>query len=386
MHRRNALAVTLAVVLCLAGGSTRAVILLGTGNPAANTTAPAGELAGSGWQYQGTFGGFLGTPVAPQFFITAKHVGFQSSTFVNNGTSYDVLQGYGDPFSDLILWRVSGTFATFAPLVTAGHEPGQPLVVIGRGTQRGGEVIRDGQLRGWFWGGGDGVQRWGQNVVTRIVNGGPLNQYVFAAFDQTGGPNEAHLSVGDSGGAVFVREDSIWKLAGISYAVDGPFFTDQFGNGQFFGAVFDARGFYYRTGQNQFSIITGAAPVPSGFYASRIASKLGWIYNVVDPNGDVNANGISNRLEYARSLNLPAPEGPGAPGVAREGNALAFSYRRVVGGGAPQFTVQQSTDLLTWTNITPPETIVAVAENVQTVKALVPMTGTRIFLRLAINP
>jgi hypothetical protein len=135
-----------------------------------------------------------------------------------------------------VIWQVAGTFPTFAPLVTGGSETGQPLVVIGRGTQRGGEVFRDGQLRGWFWGGGDGVQRWGQNVVTSVVNDGPLNQYVFAEFNQTGGANEAHLSVGDSGGAVFIRESGVWKLAGISYAVDGPFFNDGFGNGGFFGA------------------------------------------------------------------------------------------------------------------------------------------------------
>jgi hypothetical protein len=85
-------------------------------------------------------------------------------------------------------------------------------------------------------------------------------------------------------------------------------------------------------------------------------------------------------------LNLPAPEGPGVPTVVREGNALAFTYRRVIGEGAPQFVVQKSDNLWAWTNIAPAETVVAVSENVQTVKASVPMTGTRMFLRVAINP
>jgi len=56
---------TLACFLCGAPLVSRAVILYRTADPAANTTAPAGDLAGSGWQFEGIFGGFLGTPIAP---------------------------------------------------------------------------------------------------------------------------------------------------------------------------------------------------------------------------------------------------------------------------------------------------------------------------------
>jgi hypothetical protein len=55
--------------------TAQAVILLDTGDPNFNTTAPTGELAGSGWQYEGLWVSFLGTAVASNFFITAKHVG-----------------------------------------------------------------------------------------------------------------------------------------------------------------------------------------------------------------------------------------------------------------------------------------------------------------------
>ncbi len=126
--------------------------------------------------------------------------------------------------------------------------------------------------------------------------------------------------------------------------------------------------------------------MPSGFYASRIASKLGWIYRVVDPTGDVNGNGISNRIEYALSLNRPPPEGPGAPTAAREGSSLAMTYRRLTGPGAPPSAVEKSDNLQTWTVVTPPETILAINEDVQTVKASVPMTGTSMFLRVRIGP
>src|SRR5438445_814414 len=53
--------------------SASAVIFVSTGDPAFNTTAPTGEYAGSGWDLQGTWlTDFLGTPIAPQYFITAK--------------------------------------------------------------------------------------------------------------------------------------------------------------------------------------------------------------------------------------------------------------------------------------------------------------------------
>ncbi|MGI8819539.1 MAG: hypothetical protein ACR2ID_01495 [Chthoniobacterales bacterium] len=375
-----------ATFLALTGA--RGVVLLGDGNPATNTTAPTGDLAGSGWQYEGGFGGFLGTPIAPEFFMTAKHVSGASSVFNYLGTNYDLLQRYSDPFSDLSIWQVNGTFPSFAPLYTSGAEAGQPLVVMGRGTQRGAAVSRGGTLRGWAWGTGDGVERWGQNIVSDIVADGTLNQYVYATFDQEGGPNEAHLSSGDSGGAVFIRDGLVWKLAGINYAVDGPFFSDASGGGGFDGALFDARDFYYQDGYNppHFSLITGKRPVPSGFYASRIASKLGWIYSVIDPNGDVDGNGISNLTDYAHSLNLAGPIGPGAPIVAREGSALTITYRRLVRANAPASIIEKSNDLRMWAAATPTETILRVDEDVQTVKASVPVSGTRLFLRVRTGP
>ena len=366
--------------------TARGVILLGTGDPDANTTAPTGALASSGWQYQGTFGAFLGTAIAPQFFMTAQHVAGASPAFIYNGTSYNLVQLYNDPFSDLSIWQVSGVLPSFAPIYAGSNETGQPLVVFGRGTQRGGEVLKNGQLRGWFWGGGDGRQRWGENAVSAIVNGGPLNEFVYSTFDLSGTGNEAHLSSGDSGGAVFINEGGIWKLAGINYAVDGPFFTDASGGGGFFGALFDARDFYYQASDNPptYTLITGKAPVPSGFYASRISSKRGWIYSVIDPNGDIDGDGISNLLDYARSLNAPAPAGPGSPTVAKEGGALAMTFRRLARGDSLVYTVERSENLKTWEIVTQAPVFVSSLGDVHTLKVQVPMTGDRLFLRVRV--
>src|SRR3954447_4709181 len=98
-----------AMVLTIMNSS--AVILKGTGDPECNTTAPTGALTNSGWQYQGTWGAFLGTPVAPKYFITAAHVGGSiGDQFSFRGVNYATTALFDDPNSDLRLWRICGTF------------------------------------------------------------------------------------------------------------------------------------------------------------------------------------------------------------------------------------------------------------------------------------
>jgi hypothetical protein len=58
-----------------------------------------------------------------------------------------------------------------APLYNASSSDGTELardagLVVGRGTQRGSEIIANNELKGWNWGTGDAVERWGQNKVS----------------------------------------------------------------------------------------------------------------------------------------------------------------------------------------------------------------------------
>ncbi len=267
-----------AVGLLFLGGPAAGIILYRTGDPTANTTAPTGTLANSGWQYEGIFGDNLGTPIGPHFFITAHHIG-PNPKLVYRGADYTVVRSFDDPASDLSIYQVSETFTTFAPLYTGSDEVGKHLVAIGRGTQRGDAVTSGGDLRGWNWGQTDKVQRWGENTVAAIKQrpaGGA--DTIYALFDENGLPNECHLSVGDSGGAVFLDDGGIWKLAGINYDVDG-FSTGPNGIGSFLAALFDERGFY----DDNHHFVSGSKPVPSGFYATRISSRMEWIDSVVEP-------------------------------------------------------------------------------------------------------
>ncbi len=367
---------------------SRAVILYRTGDPTANTTAPAGSLSGSGWQFEGQWGAFLGTPIAPHFFLSAKHVAFAGAVFTFDGIDYTPVKAIGDPNSDLDLWQVAEAFPTFAPLYTKSDEVGRLTLVIGRGTQRGSDVFVNGTFSGWNWGPSDGAQRWGGNLVGAIATMSPDNDFLYGTFDAAGLTEEATLSSGDSGGAAFIKDGALWKLAGIHYAVDGPFYLDASGNGGFDAALFDSRGLYVSDEGSppHYTLITGDAPVPAGFYSTRISSKLGWIYGVTDPTGDLDADGICNLLEYALHANPIAADTTQLPTVAIEGSDLTLTYFKVTTAADIQYSVEQSSDLLTWTTANPTNEVAATIGNVQTIKARVALNGAnRLFLRLRIT-
>lgn len=306
------------LALCLGAQTSRAVILFGSGDPAYNTTPPTGALQDSGWQYEGQWGGFLATPIAPQYFVAAKHVGGAvGDAIVFNGVSYATTAYWDDASTDLRIWKVNGTFPYYAPLYTTNNEQGKTQVVIGRGTQRGAPVemqvvrtvyttnvvnmkalkisrkdalaefpnaIIQGQtmtvvtselvtnlvLKGWQAGPSDSVMRWGQNKVLAC------GSCLVAAFTGNNGPDEAYLSNGDSSGAVFIQDGSVWKLAGINYGVDGPFATSA-SSAPFYGAIFDASNMYVA---GTYLPDTGVAN-PAYYYATRISERTAWIQSVI---------------------------------------------------------------------------------------------------------
>ncbi|HEY4282329.1 MAG TPA: hypothetical protein VGM62_04630 [Chthoniobacterales bacterium] len=345
----------------------QAVILLDTGDPGVNTAAPAGALTDSGWQYEASWGGFLGTPIAPNFFISAAHIGQAGNGLIFQGTTYPVIGSYSLPGSDLMIWKVGIPFTTFAPIYTKNDEIGHHLVVIGRGTQRGGQLVWENTIRGWYWGRGDGVRRWGENDIADVV---PYSGHdlLYATFDQhvvdNDHPNETHLSSGDSGGAVFLNDSGAWKVAGINYAVDGPFWfavppLGQAGETQFEAALFDATGLYeIEDTIFPYVQIPGPGPTPTGFYASRISSELAWIASVIAD-----------------------------PRIGREGNYLTLTYWRLtVPSTDIVYEVDRSSDLASWELAATRDEVVASVGDFEQIKAKIdPVTINRLFVRLQVT-
>jgi hypothetical protein len=379
----------IAGALLIAVATAQGVILLDTGDPLANTTAPTGALANSGWQYEGYWNGFIGTPMAPNFFIAAAHIGGNvGDTFTYQNVNYTTVRSYNQNGSDLLIWQVNGAFPSFAPLYTNRDELNKHLIDFGHGTQRGSEMYLSGTLRGWAWGSPDGRQRWGENDVASVI---PFSDHdlLYATFDQHvvpgDHPNECHLSAGDSSGGMFINDNGTWKLAGINYAVDDLYYAPA-SNAQFTAAIFDARGYYATDDGANFYQVSGPDPVPTGFYCSRIASEIPWIYSVIDPNGDPDMDGVPNLMEFAIHMNPFVSDVTGLPQVGREGNFLTLTYNKIATATDLTYTVEQSTNLTSWMTATTQDQVVSNNGNVQTIKSKIDVSSaTGLFVRLRVT-
>ncbi|WP_395748008.1 PEP-CTERM sorting domain-containing protein [Prosthecobacter sp.] len=254
-----------------------------------NTTAPTGAFLNSGWQYEGSYGAYLGTMIAPQYFITAQHFGIQGSTFTQSSTFNGVADmtysidtaanggiGYWDiAGTDLRIFKIQEYFSSYAPLYTGSSETGLTMEINGRGGPRGAEVLVSSSLHGWQDSTPDGVARWGSNIVSGIY-ASAIGDLLTATFSASGTAEEATLSNGDSGGGVFVDDGGIWKLAGVNYSIDGMFDTNNVvGDGSDFNAaLFDRGGLYQGSDAFGWSLVPDL-PLdnPSSMYASRISTS-----------------------------------------------------------------------------------------------------------------
>ena len=306
----------LGVMLSLGwAGRSDAIIFLESGAPAFHTSTPGDN---SGWQYEGKFIYFLGVPIAPYFFITAKHCGGTVGTvFYFHGDSYTTIAFHEIPATDLRIWEVNHAkpFPDYAPLSSGGADIGATATVMGRGTQRGTEVVVDGEAKGWLWGPGGSVERWGRNIVVDTITDPKLGEFLYCNFDNPGIAGECHLSSGDSGGGMFVLANGLWRLAGINYAVDGPFRTTPTGS-DLNAALYDMGGLY---AMNPGWTLIDNLPenIPSSFYCSRIAASLAAITAIAPDAASLapESYGAWQTL-YFTPAQIAAPElsGPAADG------------------------------------------------------------------------
>ena len=391
MHLPGGRLLAFAFVLALVA-PCEAIIFIDTGDSNHNTTTPGDN---SGWQYEGEFGSFLGVPIAPYYFITAKHIGGAVGLSLSfHGDPYTTI-GYQDvTATDLRVWEVQHTkpFPTYAPVSSGVSDIGATASVFGRGAQRGNPFLLLDVLKGWMPGNSSYLKRWGKNVVSLAISNTSLGDFLQCDFDNPGTKDECHLSVGDSGGGLFVLENGLWRLAGINYAVDGPFRVPPMG-APFVAPLFDCGGLEYQDGQTWVLIPDGVQNVASSFYCSRISSSLPWLTTHVGSEvnwlalesfttweklyftptemanpvisgsmADPDADEIGNLLEFALNLDPTFSErammesGTGLRGlpVARlesnGGERLTIEFvRRTIGSGAALIYIPEfSSDLTDW--------------------------------------
>jgi hypothetical protein len=294
-------ALLLVGVLCMTMlPPARAILFYDTANSTHNNSAPTGPYANSGWQYEGYFGSFLGTMIAPTLFLTAQHIGVSSSNFVYSSTFSGVATqtfaintsanggvGYFDiAGTDLRIYQITGgTFPIYAPIYSGAADVGSGFVVTGRGGPRGAAVnLAPDGLKGWLTGGSDGVARWGRNTFDTAVSSS-VGSLLVADFDAISSQDEAHLSVGDSGGGSFIFQGGQWQLAGINYAVEGYWDTNNVtgDNSHFGAALFDKGGFYLGSDAGGWTLQTDTVTnKPSKLYISRLSDSSAAINNVIN--------------------------------------------------------------------------------------------------------
>jgi len=276
--------------LCL-GVQASAVVFHHTGDPSHNTNAPSGTLSGSGWDVTGNLGNFLGVAIGTNAVLSAWHLRSgnhikDSTLFVYEGQSFQRLSHTNDPSSDLMVWRVQGTFTNYARLYVDQDEVGRYLVVHGRGRDRGAVVTTGAITNGWKEGAANYTCRWGANVVSETVDFMSSADGVLlrASFDADGIPEEGMLSRGDSGGGIFIRKGSEWRLAGINYSIYPAYFKQGKDGTRFLGTMIDYRGLYvdvYGNEQTWVHVPLEGPISPASFYATRVSRRLDWLLSVV---------------------------------------------------------------------------------------------------------
>jgi hypothetical protein len=283
IHRKQLLLRALFVaasILSLAAFATPAEAVILYRSAIRNKSAPTGTNLNSGWQWEGNWAGaFVGTPIAPHYFISAAHLGGGVGGLITyKGINYKTTAAYDDPVTDLKIYKISGTFSSYAPIYTLTNEVGKRAMVFGRGTGRGAAVTKNGVTKGWLWAAQDKVMSWGENNVSSTLDGGSgYGQLMKFTFSRGGLYNEGALSTGDSGGGVFLNDNGKWKLAGINYLVEGPFSLTS-GGSQFNASLFDKGGLYIN---GNTPITDTATDVPGAWYATRISSRASWIKSII---------------------------------------------------------------------------------------------------------
>ena len=290
------------MALAVAGVSARpvrGVVIDRVNAGSANTTAPADD---PGWNNVGAIWIGGGVYLGYGWVLTANHIG-SGAGITLGGVTYTMAPGSGhqltnagasgkSTLTDLYMFQLKGALPNLPAIRIASIAPanGDTVTMIGRGSlQEANRTfwnVNKSSTR-WVWTEttqapadysgfetiGGGTMRWGTNVID--YNDWFLDGYDFfglgTTFDGGVSGSEAQVVVGDSGGAVFVKQAGEWSLAGIIISQGdfpqqpGRSYTAVYGGGSYFADLS-----YYRP-----QIMALAVPEPAAMTQLLAAGGIG---------------------------------------------------------------------------------------------------------------
>lgn len=312
--------------------------------------------------------------------LTANHTNAPTSVILD-GVGYSVDPSFPSIAftpTDLRLYRIKNPPAL--PLVplpdVADVDTLKACTLIGWGKGKGSQVMG----KGWTWGGtltddDTKTKRWGTNTTTSVTDPFPywgIYSYETLRIEFNSATNEATAAMSDSGGGVFQKFGTTWKLSGILTV-----------------ATYD--GVTYPNGNSFYN-----PPYPT--YAVRLKNIAGkfryhqWkqdkgIPEATSALADSDGDGIGILEEYAFGMDPEVASSTGLPSVQSEGTDLALTYRIERTRTDLTVEVEESTDLITW-NPASVSSTATVSDNgsIRTYKAKVPVNGEeKKFLRLRVS-
>ena len=291
------------------------------------------------WQYVGSWQVGGGVAVAPDYFLTAQHLGGGvGGSFVLNGVSYPTIALHDIPGTDLRLMQIAGTFPQYAPLYhdTPGSEKGQGVSLVGFGDYTQSDPVVTNEVQnGWYWGQAAG-KNFAMNTVADAVTVDGAQHLAFN-FNPLANQSEGIYAPGDSGGGMFVYNGGKWRLAGIAHAITRYYQTEDDTN-PLQAAIYNPAGLYVQDDQGNEVPATGSQ---QGF-ATEVAAYFPQLDRVLLP-GDFNYDGsvgFDDLLTLARHYGLSDAtyeegdvDGDGTVDFA-DLVILARDYGRSLDGGA----------------------------------------------------
>lgn len=170
--------------------------------------------------------------------MTARHVGIgeiflDGEIFAPNVRSRHILLNDDGTAADAIVFRLDSDAnlpdLPILPLARLSPLPGEELLIIGfgRGRQKVIEWDDAGVTRFAFEWSERGSKRWGTNIIfstdARLPHRNGSTRALSFVFDPPDGEDatrhEVQATLGDSGGAVFVKRDGEWRLAGMMTSI-----------------------------------------------------------------------------------------------------------------------------------------------------------------------